>query len=454
MDLKILIAGCGQVGETLVEELSSEGHELTLMDSDPRVLEVGTERYDVNAVQGNCAAVNILRDAGVEEADLLIATTFSDEMNLLCCMTAHLLNPRLHTIARIRNPDYTEHAYHMRDAFAISMVFNPEHQAAVEIERLLRFPGFQKRDSFAKGRVEIVEIRIDADSKLCNISLSTMYSIVKCRVLVCAVLREGTAVAPSGDFTLQAGDRIFVTAPSANLSLLLKNLGIVTRRVKRVMIAGGGKLAYYLAERLEKSQLELTVIESELARCKELAELLPRVDIIHGDARNQSILESEEIASTDALISLTNVDEVNLVISLYGNRRNVPQIITRLDGLDELGITSDLPLGSVICPKRLCCNNIVRYVRALQNQEGAALTVHKIADGQAEAMEFRVDEHTLHCGEPLKRLKLKKDILLVCITNGSSIEIPNGDSSFLVGDTVVVVTGKQAFVRQLNDIFA
>lgn len=452
--MKILIAGCGQVGETLAQELSSEGHDLTLMDSDVRVLEVGTERYDVIAVQGNCAAVETLHRAGIKDADLLIATTGSDELNLLCCMTAHILNPRLHTIARIRNPEYTEQAYHMRDAFAISMVFNPEQQAAVEIERLLKFPGFQKRESFAKGRVEIVEIRIDADSKLCNVPLSTMYSIIKCRVLVCAVLRDGEAAAPSGNFTLRAGDRIFVTAPSDNLALLLKNLGIVTHKVKRVMIAGGGTLAYYLAERLEKSAIEMTLIESDRARCEELAGLLPSADIIHGDARDQSLLESEEISSADALLSLTGIDEVNMVISLYGNRRELPQIVTRIDRLDDTGIISELPLGSVICPKRLCCNNVVRYVRALQNQEGAALTVHKIADGQAEAMEFRVDEHTLHCGEPLKRLKLKKNVLLVCITNGLNVEIPNGESSFRVGDSVIVVTGKEAYVRQLNDIFA
>ena len=452
--MKILIAGCGQVGESLARELSSEGHDLTLLDSDPHVLEVDTERYDVIAVQGNCASMKALKDADVESADLLIATTGSDERNLLCCMTAHQINPRLHTIARIRDPEYTEQAYYMRDAFALSMLFNPEQQAALEIERLLKFPGFQKRDSFAKGRVEIVEIRIDAESKLCNVPLSTMYSIVKCRVLVCAVLRDGAAIAPSGNFTLHAGDCIFVTAPSDNLALLLKNLGIVTHKVKRAMIAGGGTLAYYLAERLKKSGIDLTLIESDRSRCEELAALLPHADIICGDAREQSLLESEEIASADALLSLTGIDEVNMIISLYGNSRGLPQIITRLDRLEASGITSDLPLGSVICPKQLCCNHIVRYVRALQNQDGAALTIHTIANGQMEAMEFRVDEHTLHCGEPLKELKLKKDILLVCITRGSTIEIPNGDSCFYVGDTVIAVTGKEAYVRQLNDIFA
>ena len=452
--MKILIAGCGQVGQTLARELSAEGHDLTLIDSDPLVLESGMERYDVIAVQGNCASMQTLRDAGVEKADLLIATTGSDELNLLCCMTAHVINSHLHTIARIRNPEYSEQAYAMRDAFALSMVFNPEHQAAVEIERLLKFPGFFKRESFAKGRVEIVEVRVDAESKLCNVPLSILYSIVKCRVLVCAVLREGQAITPDGHFTLQAGDRIFVTAPADNLALLLKNLGIVRHKVRRVMIAGGGTLAYYLADLLRDSPMELTVIEQDRERCVELATLLPRVNVINGDAREQSLLESENLASTDALIALTELDELNMVISLYGHHRGIPLTVTRLEQLEDTGITSELPLGSVICPHRLCCNNIVRYVRAMQNQAGAAITIHSIADDQAEAMEFHVDASTLHCGEPLKKLKLKKNVLLVSITGATGTEIPNGDSTFCVGDSVVVVASGDTVIRQLNDIFA
>ncbi len=452
--MKILIAGCGRVGQTLAQELSAEGHDLTLMDSDPHVLEVGMERYDVIAVQGNGASMQTLRDAGVETADLLIATTGSDELNLLCCMTAHIANPRLHTIARVRNPEYTEQAYNMRDAFALSMAFNPEQQAAVEIKRLLQFPGFQKRDSFAKGRVEIVELRIEQGNRLCGVPLSTLYSTVKCRVLVCAVLRDGEAIAPGGNFTLQAGDRIFVTAPSDNLAQLLKNLGIVTHKVRNVLIAGGGTVAYYLAQMLQDSQMDLTVIEKDYDRCTELATLLPNVDVICGDARERSLLENENIGSTDALISLTGSDELNMVVSLYGHRRGLPQIITRLEQLDHSGIVDELPLGSIICPHRLCCTNIVRYVRAMQNQRGAAITMHAIADGQMEAMEFSVYEETLHRDTPLKALKLKKNILLVCITSGADIEIPNGNSVFRKGDTVVVVTQKETAVHCLNDIFA
>ena len=228
--MNIIIAGDGKVGSTLTRLLSAEGHDVVLVDTNYHVLEASQELYDVIAVHGNCASMEVLLQAGVKEADLLIAATNADEVNLLCCTTAHGLNPDLHTIARIRNPEYTEQIYAMRDIFGLSMVINPEKQAAAEIERLLKYPGFLKRDSFAKGRTEIVELRINADSKLCNVTLMDMNAIVKCKVLVCAVLRGGNAITPRGDFTLREGDRIFVTAPTENLTTLLKNLGIITRR--------------------------------------------------------------------------------------------------------------------------------------------------------------------------------------------------------------------------------
>ncbi len=451
--MNILIAGCGQVGETLVQELSAEGHDLTILDSDPRVLEVGMERYDVIALQGNCASMHVLHQAGVERADLLIACTGSDELNLLCCVTAHVINPNIHTIARVRNPEYTELAYEMHRLYGVSMTFNPEMQAALEIERLLKMPGFLKRESFAKGRVEIVELRVEADSKICNIPLNILYSIVKCKVLVCSVVRDGKAITPDGQFCLQAGDRVFVTAPADNLALLLKNLGIVTHKVRRVMIVGGGTLSYYLAEQLKSSSMDVTILESDHERCVELASLLPHVNVIEGNVREQSLLESEDIDTTDALVTLTQVDELNMVLSLYGHSREVPQIVTRLDTLGDTGITETMMLGSVICPRRLCCNNIVRYVRAMQNQSGAAVMIHSIADGKAEAMEFLVDEHTLHCGEALRRIKLRRNVRLVSITNKRGIEIPNGDSHFEVGDSVVVVASGDTVIGQLNDIF-
>lgn len=452
--MNIIIAGDGRVGSTLARQLSAEGYDLTLIDSNNSVLQTSMERYDVIAVHGNCASMATLRQAGVMDADLLIAATSADEVNLLCCSTAHGLNPNLHTIARIRNPEYIDQIYEMRDTFGLSMAINPEKQAATEIERLLKYPGFLRRDIFAKGRTEIVELRVDETSKLCNIPLMEMAGIVKCRVLVCAVLRDGTAMVPRGNFVLQAGDRIFVTAPTENLTVLLKNLGIITRRVRKVMLCGGGRVCYYLASQLKKAGIHVRLIEADYNRCQELNDLLPDAQIVHGDCSDLEVLESEGLPDFDALVALTGRDELNMILSLYAAGQGVPQVITKLAEVGSRGVIDSLSLGSVICPKELCCNNIVRYVRAMQNQTGAAVSVHAIADGQVEAMEFLVDENTNHCGVPLKQLKPRPNVLIASITHGSRTEIPNGDSMFHQGDTLVVVTSGRGVIHQINDIFA
>lgn len=451
--MKIIIAGDGKVGATLTRQLSLEGNDLTLIDSNPRVLDSSIEQYDILTVTGNCATMDVLRRANVEEAELLIAATSADEINLLCCMTAHAINPALHTIARIRNPEYTAQIYQMRDVFALSLIVNPERQAAVEMERLLSFPGFLRRDSFARGRLEIVELRVDAASKLNRVALHELNTIIKCKVLICTVLRSGTVIMPRGDFILREGDRIFVTAPTEELATLLKNLGIITHRVNRVILAGGGRISYYLAQQLQKRGIQTTIIEKDPQRCVELAELLPRVTVIHGDASDPQVLESEGLRETNALVSLTGIDEMNLLISLYATNLGVPQVITKLGRLDNSNILDNLAIGSVVSPKELCCANIVRFARALQNQTGAAVSVHSIANGQAEAVEFRVDEQTPHCGEPLKAIRLRKNVLLAGISHGGRTEIPNGDSVFHIGDTLIIVVTADTVIHQLNEIF-
>ena len=452
--MNIIIAGAGMVGSTLTRLLTTEGHDVTLIDSTSSVLDSNLEQYDVMAIQGNCASMDILQQAGVMDADLLIAVTNLDEVNLLCSITAHSMNPKLHTIARIRNPDYTGQIYSMRSKFGLSMSINPEKQAAVEIDRLLQYPGFLKRDSFAKGKTEIVELKVDASSKLCNVALKDLNSIVKCRVLVCAVLRQGQAIAPNGNFILQEGDRIFVTAPTENLTTLLKNLGILTRRVRRVMICGGGRISYYLAKNLQKHGINVTLIERDEARCHDLAAHLPNISIIHGDCTDQNLLEGEGLAEVDAMVNMTGIDELNMITSLYGMGRGVNQVITKMNHMANRNIIDTLNLGSVICPKELCCNNIARYVRAMQNQSGAAISVHAIADGQAEAVEFLVDSNTPNCGIALKDLKLKSNVLLVSITRAGHTEIPNGSSRFMPGDHIVVVANSQHTIHSIDDIFA
>ena len=402
--MNIIIAGDGRVGSTLTRQLSAEGYDLTVIDCNQTVLEDTIARYDVMSVNGNCASMPTLLQAGVKDADLLIAATSADEINLLCCTIAHALNPKLHTIARIRNPEYTDQIYEMRDTFGLSMSVNPEKRSAQEIERLLQYPGFLRRDIFARGRAEIVELRVDANSKLRNVSLMDMASIVRCRILVCAVLRNGSALVPSGNFVLQEGDRIFVTAPTENLTILLKNLGIITRRVRKVMLCGGGRVTYYLARLLKKSGIQVRIIEADETRAKDLYAQLPGIEVTHGDAGDLELLSHEGLSSCDALVALTGSDELNMILSLYATSQGVSQVITKLSQVDNRSVIDSLSLDRVVCPKELCCNAIVRYVRAMQNQTGAALSVHAIADGQVEAMEFRVNKNTKHCGVPLKKL--------------------------------------------------
>lgn len=451
--MNIIIAGDGKVGSTLTRQLVAEGHDITLIDSRAEVLEISEERYDVMAVQGNCAAMDTLARAGVEEADALLVMTGADEVNLLCCAIAHAMNPRLHTIARIRNPEYKDQLYQMRNLFGLSMVVNPESQAAIEMERLIKYPGFLKRDTFAKGRVEIVELRIREDSKLRDVSLYGLGSVVKCKILVCAVLRNGKAIIPDGNFVLQAGDRIFVTASTRELTIFLKNIGIITHKAKRVILCGGGRLSYYLARLLVRDGIMVEIIEQNYDRCLSLANQLPEVTVVHGDASSEFLLDREGISECDALVTLTGVDEMNIVISLFGSSRQVPQIITKLGRLSNNSILDTLSVGSTISPKELCCNDIVRYVRAIRNQTGAAQAVNVIADGQAEAIEFIVDEHTKHCDEPLKKVKLKKNIRIAGINKLNSFEIANGDSFYSKGNRVIIVTGRDEVIYQLNDIF-
>lgn len=451
--MNIIIAGVGKIGATLAKQLSQEGYDLTLIDQNASVLEKAIENCDAISINGNCATMTTLKHAGVGKANLLIAATDADEVNLLCCMTAHAINPNIHTIPRVRNPEYTEQIYTMRNSFGLSMTVNPDKQTAMKIDHMLKFPGFLKQDSFAKNRVNIVELKVEEGSKLDGIPLSSLNSIIKCQILVCVVLRDGNVIMPDGSFVLQRNDRILVTAATNVLTTLLDNIGIQRRKVKKVLITGGGRISYYLAQQLLKSNIAVEIIEQDYDRCLHLSALLPMADIIHGDATSHATLEKEGLSECDALISLTGFDEMNIVISLFGTANHVPQVITKLGHEENMNILNQLSIGSVICPKELCSDTIVRYVRAMRNQKGAAISVHTIASGLAEAVEFRADDNTRYCKVPLKNVKTKKDVLIVSITRNGNTEIPNGESTFQSGDTVIVVTSAGTILTQLNDIF-
>ena len=453
--MNIIIVGDGKVGAALATQLSSEGQDVTIIDSNPQALMDSSEKLDIMTVIGNGASMTTLRDAGVERADILIAATSRDELNLLTCLTAKKLGAR-HTIARIRNPEYSDQLVSMREELGLSLTVNPELAAAQEAYQLLRFPSFLKRDSFAKGRVEIVAIPVDKDSRLVGIPLFKLYEIAGVNVLVCAVEREDGVHIPSGSFTLREGDTIYVTAALQDLAELVKNMGLVEKRIRSLLIIGGSRIAFYLGKRCLDSGMTVKIVEQNHDRCVALAEAMPQATIIEADGSRQDVLESEGIRSYDAVVTLTGMDEENLVLSMLASHMGVSKVITKINRLEYSDVFRKLGIGSVISPKGLCCANILRYVRAMSTASGieSVITLHPIVDGQAEALEFQVGPDTRHRGEALKDIPLKKGILISSINHRGHTTIPKGDSSFAAGDTIIVVTAGDQAISDLDDIFA
>lgn len=453
--MKIIIVGDGKVGAALAAQLSGEDHDVTIVDPNLDALNESASRLDVMVVAGNGASLPTLRSAGAEEADLVIAATSRDEMNLLACLTAKKLGVG-NTIARIRNPEYADQLVEMREELGLSLTVNPEQAAAQEAYHLLQFPSFLKRDSFAKGRVEIVAIPVDKDSKLAGIPLFKLYEIAGVNALVCAVEREDGVHIPSGSFTLNAGDTIYVTAGISDLARLVKNLGLVERRVKNLLMIGGSRVALYLGKRCIESGMNVKIIERDHKRCVELCEAMPQATVIEADGSRQDVLEAEGFEHFDAVVTLTGIDEENLVLSMLSSHVGVPKVITKINRLEYTDMFRKVGIGSIISPRGQCCTNILRYVRAMSSASGqqSVQTLHTIVDGQVEALEFLAGPETRHQGELLKNIPIQKEMLVACITHEGRTIIPKGDSSFTAGDTVIVVTSGGRTISELNDIFA
>jgi len=452
--MKIVIIGAGKIGKSLAAALAGEDHDVVVIDNDKEKLKTMSETLDVMTVCGNGAAVDIQRTADVDESDLLIAVTASDELNMLACILARKLGCP-NTIARVRNREYTEQLYLLRTELGLSMTINPELLCAKEIFRLLQIPAFIKRDTFAEGKAEIVELEIGADSLLKGLSLAAMGQKLKVRVLVCAVLREGKAIIPDGSFVLREGDKIYVTAPASALVELTHELRLRSRKSKNVMIVGGGKIAEALAPMLVKANSNVKIIEKDRARCEQFAETLSGVTIICADGSSQAVLKQHNIAQMDSVVSLTNMDEENIIIAMFGRKVGVPQLLTKMNRTEYGEILGDRGADSVISPKEISAHEIVRYVRAMETSpDNAVLTVHKIAAGQAEALEFPVTAATRHLGEPLKDITLRRGILIACISHMGKVIIPGGRDMLSSGDTVVIVTADGREIRDINDIFA
>lgn len=450
--MQIVVVGDGKVGSTLTEQLSKEGHSVVVIDKNIRALQNTSNALDVLGIEGNGATVAVQQEAGVDKADLLIAATSTDELNMLCCLVARKLGAK-HTIARIRNPEYVQQLDLIKDDLGLSMTINPELAAAREISRILRFPSAIKVDFFAKGRVELVEVKLRPGSPLEGLPLHSLYNTYKCKVLVCAVQRDGQVFIPDGSCVLQAEDKINLTAPPAEVARFFKAAGITHTKIRNVMLIGGGRVAYYLARQLDTMNIDVKIIESDARRCQELCELLPRATIIHGDCSDHELLHEEGINQTDALVALTGFDEQNIILSVYANSCGVKKVITKVNRDAFLGMVGTVGLESVVSPKTITANQILRYVRALQNSVGSNVeTLYKLVNNQVEALEFRIRENAAYLGTPLCDLPLRKNLLIACVVREGKIIIPRGSDCILAGDSVIVVTANKG-LQDFNDIF-
>ena len=459
--MKIVIAGCGNVGKELTQRLSQEGHAVTAIDTDPKRIEEVGNQYDVMGVVGSCASLEVQQEAQADKADLLIATTTSDEQNLLACLIARKLGAK-HTIARVRDPNYTRRQEKtgsmldfLSEELGLSMYLNPEFAAASEISRLLRFPNAHKVDVFAGGRVEIVEITAEEGSPLPGLSLREL-NREYARVLVCAVLREEEAFIPGGEFRLRAGDRISITGEPSEISRFFRRLGILKKKAERVLIVGGGRIAYYLSVSLAGAGTRVTVVDRDEERCKTLCELLPEASIMLGDGTNHELLGEVGAGEADGIVALTGSDEVNIILGLYASSLGAGKTVVKVNNGNLIGLSERAGLGSVVSPKHITANMILSYVRGMNAASGDSNVeaIHSLCGGKAEALEFSVGREVEGlCGVPLKDLNTKPELLLACIIRGGKAIIPGGMDSIHRGDHVIVVTSEQG-LDDIGDILA
>ena len=438
--MKIIIVGCGKVGTTLAEQLNRENHDITLIDCDSEALQSISDSTDVMSVTGNGAVYQVQMEAGIKEADLLIATTNSDELNMLCCLIAKKAG-NCHTIARIRNPEYSAEINYIREELNLSLAINPELAAAREIARLLRFPNAIKIELFAKGRIELLKFLIPKDSILDRMKVMDVVSRLKSNVLICAVERGDDVVIPDGNFEMRGGDKISFIAPHADCAEFFRKAGIENNAVNSAMFVGGGKLTVYLAKALADSKMKIKIIEQDEERCRILSEILPHAMIIHGDGSDQKLLLEEGIRQTEAFASLTGFDEENILLSLYAASQSKAKLVTKVNKIAFENVINALNLGSVIYPKMLTADIILQYVRAMQNSMGSNIeTLYKIVADKAEALEFRVRGDSPVLGIPLEKLKTRNNLLVACINRNGRIIMPRGKDTLEAGDTVIIVT--------------
>ena len=450
--MNIIIAGCGKVGRALAEQLSREKHDITVIDRKPEAIQQITNIADVRGVVGNGASFEIQMDAGIDTADLMIAVTDADEVNLLCCLIAKKAGG-CQTIARVRNPVYHHEIHHIKDELGLSMVINPEWAAAMEMARLLRFPSAIDIDTFANGRIELLRFQLEEQNPLCNNKIKDLHMLSRCEVLICIVERGKEVLIPSGEVELKAGDMISVVASPVNASRFFKTIGIETNQVKNTMIIGGGKISFYLAKRLLEMGIQVKIIEKDRDACERLCEILPKAMIINGDGTDRELLAEEGLAKAEGFAALTNMDEENVMLALYAKSMSKAKKITKVNRNTFDTIIGSLNIGSLIYPKHITSETILQYVRAMQNSIGSNVeTLYRLVDGNAEALEFVIKGKSEVTDIPLQELQLKPHILVCAINRKGKIIIPKGQDCIQEGDSVVIITTDCGAYKYIRDI--
>ncbi len=452
--MNIIVAGCGKIGTAILANLTAEGHNVVALDDKPDVIEDITTTYDVMAICGNAVDSDTLLEAGVVETELFVACTASDEMNMLSCFIARRLGAK-NTIARIRNPEHNDTSLSfLKQELGLSSSINPEMLMAYEMFNILKLPSALKIESFSRRMLELVELRIPKEGEMNGMSLIKLRERYKANYLISIVRRGDELHIPHGNFILQDGDIIGLTAAPKEILKLLKSIGVMKKQAKSLIILGGSTTAYYLARMCVDSGMSVKIIEKNEHRCRHLSALLPEVSVIHGDGTKQSLLMEEGLRSTDAFISLTGSDEENILISLFASGHGVSKVLAKVNREELALLAEKLGLECIISPKESISNIIVSYARALENSLGSNVeTLYKLMDGAAEALEFKVANDARIVNIPLKSLRFKQNVLIGGILRDNKSIIPSGDDVIMAGDHVVVIAAGQRF-NDLADILA
>lgn len=449
--MKIIIVGCGNVGATLAQQLSEESHDIVVIDQRAKLVEDVSNSCDVLGVVGNGTSFNVQLEAGVRDADLLIAVTGFDELNLLCCLIAKKAGG-CHTIARVGNPTYNREIGFIKEGLGLSMIINPQAAAAREMGRLLKFPSALKVDTFAKSRVELINIKIEEGSLLCNTLLKDFGTQMGGDILIPVVERNDEVIIPDGNFEMRAKDVITILGSTDKVNTFFKKIGLPTTVAKTAMIAGGGRTSIYLAKQMIQMGMKVKIIERDEAQCHKLVEMLPKAMIIHGDATDKELLFEEGLKDIEVFVAGTNFDEENIMIALYVKSVSKARLMTKIHRISYDEIVDSLDVGSTIYPKYIAAETILKYVRAMNNSMGSNIeTLYRMNDNRVEALEFFIKEDSPVIGKPLENLKLKSDIIIGCITHRGKVSIAGGQSVIHEGDTVIVLTTRTG-LHDIKDV--